>query len=158
MESRFYILVMTSILTVGAGITSCNPPSKKVENEKSLKNNRDLNETATEFRVTKIATEEEWNAFKEEQELKMKEIELSIAKFREKMEKPEAEQEMDTTLQIKIVGLEQKKNILRAKIKSYESNQTDWITFKREIDNDMVELDKMFHELTSDNKDDLTVK
>lgn len=143
---------MTSILTVGAGITSCNSPAKKVENEKSLKNNRDLNETATEFRVMKIATEEEWNAFKEEQELKMKEIELRIAEFGKTNAIPETEQIIDTALQIIIVELEQKNNILRAKIKSYESNQTDWITFKREFDNDMEELDKVFHLLTTESK------
>lgn len=158
MKSRFYILVMTSILTVGAGIISCNSPSKKVESEKSLENNRDLNESTPDFRVMKIATEEEWNAFKEEQEIKMKEIELQIAEFGKTNTTPDTGQIIDTTFQEKIVKLEQRNNILRAKIKSYESDQTDWETFKSEVDNDMLELDKVFHELTTANNDDQTAK
>ncbi|MBK6283604.1 MAG: hypothetical protein IPF54_14015 [Draconibacterium sp.] len=51
-----------------------------------------------------------------------------------------------------MVKLEQKNNILRAKIESYESNQTDWESFKREFNHDMEELGMAFKDLTSDNE------
>jgi len=152
MKSIIYLLVLTIVLTAGIYITSCNSPAKKMEKENVGEDRRDLSESETEFHVKKIVTPEEWNVFKKEQELKMKEIELRIAELREKIANPETGQKIDSAFQEKIVKLEQKNNILRAKIKSYESNQTDWESFKREFNHDMEELGKAFKDLTIDNK------
>ena len=152
MKSTTYLLVLTIVLLAGTYFTSCNSPAKKVENENVHEDNKDLKESETEFHVKKIATTEEWNVFKEDQELKMKEIELRIADLKETIAKSETDQKIDSTNLEIIVKLEQKNNILRAKIKSYESNQTDWETFKREFDNDMEELGEAFTDFTIDNK------
>lgn len=123
-----------------------------MDKENVQENSGELGESETEFHKKKLATTEEWNAFKDEQELKIKEVEQWIAEFREKIIKPKTGQKIDSTLQEKIVKLEQKSNILRAKIESYESNQTDWESFKREFNHDMEELGDAFKDLTTDNE------
>jgi len=102
--------------------------------------------------VQKIATTEEWDVFKNEQELKIKEIELRIAELKEKISKPESGQKIDSIHLEKIIELEQKINIQKAMIKSYESNQTNWESFKREFDHDMEELGMAFKELIDNKK------
>ena len=151
MKSVNYLLVFTTIIMAGICITSCNSPAKKDANENVQEDHRNLSESETKFHVHKIATAEEWVVFKKEQELKIKENELRIAELREKIAKPETGQKIDSTFQEKIVRLEQKNEILKAMIKSYESNQTDWESFKREFNHDMEELGKAFKDFTIDN-------
>ncbi len=152
MKIRFYLLALTIVFAAGTCITGCNSPSKKADKEKVQQNSSDKGESESEFHIKKIATAEEWDDFKQVQGLKLNEVEQWIAEFREKIIKPETGQKIDSTFQEKMVKLEQKSNILKAKIKSYESNQTDWETFKREFNHDMEELGMAFKDLTSDNK------
>ncbi len=123
-----------------------------MDKENIQKNSRELGETETEFHIKKIATAEEWEEFKKEQTIKMNEIEQRIIELKETFVNQDTTQKIDTTFLEKIVKLEQKNNIQRAKIKSYESNQTDWKTFEREFNHDMNELDDAFKDLTTDNK------
>jgi len=148
-------LVLTFGLATGIAITSCNSPSKKMEKarEDVQEDQRDLNESKAELQEQKVATEEEWNVFKKEQEVKIKENELRIAELRAKIAKPGTGHKSDSTSHNKIVNLEQRNNLLKEKIKAYESNHTDWKSFKREYNHDVDELGNAVKDLTIDNKD-----
>ena len=84
--------------------------------------------------------------------MKIKENELRIAELRAKIAKPGTGQKSDSMNQNKIVNLKQRNDLLKAKIKTYESNHTDWESFKREYNHDVDELGNAFKDLTIDNK------
>lgn len=154
MKNTIYSLAIIAVFATGTAITSCNSPSKKLEKAKEnvQEDQRDLNESKVELQEQKIATAEEWNFFKKEQEVKIKENELRIAELRAKIAKPGTGQKSDSTNQNKIVNLKQRNDLLKAKIKTYESNHTDWESFKREYNHDVDELGNAFKDLTIDNK------
>lgn len=151
MKRIFYLPVFTIVLLAGTYFTSCNSFAKQVESKNVQFDDNDKNQSETEFHVRRIATAHEWNDFKKDQQLKLKATELQIADLRKSIATQETAQKIDSIFQ-EIVELQQKNNILRAKIISYESNQTDWATFKRKVDYDIEELDKVFYNLTTDNK------
>lgn len=151
MKSIFYLPVFTIVLFTGTHFTSCNSLAKQVENKNAQSDDKILIKSETEFHGRIIATADEWNDFKKDHQLKLKATELRISDLRKAIATPETGQKIDSIFQ-EIVELQQKNNILRAKIISYESNQTDWATFKRKVDYDIEELDKVFHNLTTDNK------
>ncbi len=154
MKKIIYILAVSLIATTTV-ISSCNSPSKKVdkarENVQEAQN--ELNETKAEAEIEqqKVATAEEWKAFKNESENKIKENDARIAELRAKIMKPS--KALDSIRENRIVALEQKNNILKAKIIAYENEQSDWESFKREFNHDMGELGNAFKDLTKDNKE-----
>jgi predicted RNase H-like nuclease (RuvC/YqgF family) len=154
MKKIFYSLAVTMLLTAGTVITSCNSPSNKANKSKENveEAQRDLEETKAdaELQRQKAATVEEWEDFKSESEIKIKENETRIEELKEKMMKPG--DGIDSLRQKRINTLEEKNNKLKAMINTYESNQSDWESFKREFNHDMDELGKAFKDLTIDNK------
>lgn len=155
MKKIFYSLAVTMLLAAGSVITSCNSPSNKANKseEKVQEAQRDLEETKAdaELQQQKAATAEEWEAFKSESEIKIKENETRIENLKEKMMKPGVG--LDSLRQKRINTLVDNNNKLKAKIKTYESNQSDWESFKQEFNHDMDELGKAFKDLTIDNKE-----
>lgn len=150
MKKVFYILAVTTAITVGISGVSCNSPSKKVE--KAKENVQDAQMDLIEKKAdAKIATIEEWNSFKSESEIKIEKNNVRIAELKAKIMKPGTGQKIDSTRKNKIVELEQQNNNLKAKINSYESNKSDWDSFKREFNNDTEELGKAFDDFTIDN-------
>ena len=100
--------------------------------------------------MPKMATTDEWNTFKLESELKINDNEIRIKELTKKMNKPGTI--LDPLYAKKIENIEQKNKDLRVKLDTYETNQSDWETFKREFNHDMNELGKAFKDLTVDNK------
>lgn len=58
----------------------------------------------------------------------------------------------DAMYEKNIMALEQKNKDLRTKISNYESNQSDWESFKREFNHDMDEQGQAIKDLTVNNK------
>ncbi len=144
MKKLFYLLAVTMLFAAGTVITSCNWSSNKA--------NKDRKETQvdTELQQQKTATTEEWEEFKGESEIKIKENEIRIEELKQKLMQPGVT--LDSLLQKRINALEEKNNNLKAKIKTFESDQSDWESFKREFNHDMDELGEAFKNLTIDNK------
>jgi hypothetical protein len=59
---------------------------------------------------------------------------------------------LDALRENKIDKLEQLNSDLKARLEAYEKNQSDWVSFKIEFNNDMDELGKDIKDLTVDNK------
>jgi chromosome segregation ATPase len=100
--------------------------------------------------AVKVANEEEWKAFKTETELQIKANENRIAELRAKMKK--SGKTFDEMYEKNINNLEQKNKDLKARLNGYETNQSDWESFKREFNHDMDELGQALKDLTVDNK------
>ena len=97
-----------------------------------------------------VATAEEWEVFRNESELKVKDNETRIADLNVKMKKPG--ETFDAVYDKKITKLEQQNKDMRGMLAAYDKSQTNWESFKREFNHDMDEIGQSLKDLTVDNK------
>jgi len=97
------------------------------------------------------ATPEEWNTFRNESELKIRENEIRIAelnvKFKNPAEIPDAHQ-----YEKKMAILELQNKDMKARLDAYERIQSNWDTFKRDFNHDITAIGNELKDLTGDNK------
>jgi len=97
-----------------------------------------------------VATAEEWEAFRNESELKIKANEIRITELNVKMKKPG--EIFDEIYENKITNLELQNKEMRARLVAYEKSQSNWESFKREFNHDMESIGQALTDLTVDNK------
>ena len=142
MKKRIYLLAITMLFTAGTVITSCNMGNRQ--------NKTNDNVEELQRQQQGIATAEEWAEFKRESEIKIRENEERIQELKQKMMEPGVG--LDSMRQNRIDRLEERNNNLKAKIRTYENDQSDWESFKREFNHDMDQIGDAFEDLTIDNK------
>ena len=147
------LIVATAFLT-GTVITGCQSSVQKEasardnlqEAKQDLKNvQKDANAEAQ-----KLANAKEWETFKNDAELTIRNNEIRISELKVKLHQQGTI--LDPMYEKKIETLEQQNKDLKKRIEDYEKDQSDWETFKREFSHDMDELGKALKDLTVDNK------
>ena len=101
--------------------------------------------------VKNAATPEEWNTFRNESELKIRENEIRIAELNVKLKNP-AEITDARQYEKKIAILELQNKDMKARLDAYERIQSDWETFKRDFNHDITAIGNELKDLTGDNK------
>ena len=138
----------------GAILTSCQSSIQKQEaaRDKVQDARQDLNAAQNDANAAAqvVATAEEWEAFKNDSELKIKANEIRITELNVKMKKPG--EIFDEIYEKKITNLEQQNREMRARLVAYEKSQSNWESFKREFNHDMDEIGQALKDLTVDNK------
>ena len=154
MKSLVINFLVALLILAQAIFTGCQSSNDKLEaaNKKVEEEREELQEAKQDANAeaVKVANAEEWRVFKTESEVKIKENQERIDELRAKMKKPG--QTFDEMYAKKIDNLEQKNKDLRTKIGGYETNQSDWESFKREFNHDMDELGQAIRDLTVNNK------
>jgi len=154
MKKTIITIAVACMLNAGSVFTSCKSAAqKRAEGQsESTDEQENLNEAQNDANVEeqKVATAEEWSAFKSEADLKIKSNEVRIAELTVKMNKPG--ELLDPLYKKRIQTLEQQNNDLRARMDAYDKNKSDWETFKREFNHDMDELGQALKDVTVDNK------
>ena len=95
-----------------------------------------------------MATPEEWKTFRSESELKIRDNEIRLTELNIRMKKQGGV--IYTRSGKKIAILELQNRDMKARLESYEKIQSNWITFKREFNNDMVSIGDELKDLTVD--------
>ena len=101
--------------------------------------------------VKNTATPEEWNTFRNESELKIRENEIRIAELNVKLKKP-AEIPDARQYEKKIAILELQNKDMKARLDAYERIQSNWEIFKRDFNHDITAIGNELKDLTGDNK------
>lgn len=154
MKKTTITIAVAIMLIAGSVFTGCKSPVQKQEDAQSKVRdakedlNADQNDANAEER--KVATAEEWYAFKSEADLKINSNKVHIAELTLKMNKPGAI--LDPLYKKRIQTLEEQNKQLNARIDAYAKNQSDWETFKREFNHDMDELGQALKGFMDDNK------
>jgi len=152
-NAKITLIVATAILG-GTIFTGCDQTSKKEQaaQERYDKAELELKEArvASDIEAEKIATSDEWDAFKTESEIKISEYEIRIKALKAQMRK--SGKTFDALYENKIEKLELKIADLKARMDNYDKNQSGWEKFKREFNHDMDEMGKALKDLTVDNK------
>jgi hypothetical protein len=153
MKKHFFILAVTTIMA-GTIFISCQSSVQKQEAARAKVQDakQELNAAQKEANAAAqvVATAEEWEAFRNESELKIKANEVRIAELNVKMKKPG--EIFDAIYEKKITNLELQNKEMRARLVAYEKNQTNWESFKREFNHDMEAIAQAFKDLSVDNK------
>lgn len=97
-----------------------------------------------------VATAEEWEAFRNESELKIQANEVRINELTVKMKRPG--EIFDAIYEKKITSLEQQNREMRTRLLAYEKSQSNWESFKREFNHDMDAIGQALTDLTVNNK------
>jgi chromosome segregation ATPase len=149
MKKTNYVVAI-AILVAGAMWSGCDSVAKrKVAAKEDLLTARE-NLKQAKLEVQKVVNEEEWDAFKQASEVKIRDNETRIDSLKVKLVKPG--QLLDPIYEKRIETLRQKNVDLRAEIGRYEANMSDWEKFKREFNNKIDELALAIKNITSDNK------
>ena len=154
MKKTIISYAVASTLIAGIIFTGCQSASQKEEAAKEAVQEakeelKDVRDDANK-EAQKLASAEEWIAFKTESDEKIRNNEIRIAELKVKLKKPG--KILDGLYEKRIETLEQRNNDLKIKIENYEKNQSDWESFKREFNHDMDELGQAFKDITVDNK------
>lgn len=154
MKRIIFIISVAIFMLFVAILIGCKSSAQKEEDasDKVQDAQQDLNEMQDKANAEsqKAATAEEWKAFKIETEEKISNNEKSIAELKAKIKK--SGKTLDTFRENKINKLEQLNRDLKARLDAYEKNQSDWVAFKIEFNNDMDELGRAIKDLMVDNK------
>ena len=154
MRTKNSTLLLASLIAFGTIFVGCQSKEKKVENsmENVQEAEQDLNQSQQEVEkeTKKEVINAEWNAYKIEALEKINKNDIRIAELKEKKEK--SGKLLDPMYEKRIENLEQKNKELRTKIDAYETEQSDWETFKREFNHDMNELGNALQDFNKDNK------
>jgi len=154
MKKTTITLIATTMLVAGAIFTSCKSPAQKKDAAQAkvedAQKDLDAAQTDANAESQKVATAEEWKAFKSESELKIRDNEIRIGELKAKKNKPG--KLFDSLYEKKIDALEQQNRNMQARIDAYDKSHSDWESFKTEFNHDMDELGKALKDLTVDNK------
>ena len=153
MKKTIFTLAAATIV-IGSIITSCKPNTQK---EQEAQENVDSAEVALSEakedldEAKRAATAEEWQTFKDETNAKIEENNTKIAEL--KSEIKETGKDIDATYKRNVDTLEQKNKRLKIKLDSYKNDvNSDWTSFKRELNHDFDELGQSLKDFTVNNK------
>src|SRR6478736_4653267 len=140
------ILVFPAIaLLAAATLTSCNSPSKKVEEAQ-----KDVNEANKDLAKANEEYLADIESYRKETADKIAANERSIAEFNSRIKEQKREAAADYKL--KITKLEQKNSDMKKHLDEYKAEgKENWEKFKTEFNHDMDELGKAFKDLTVKN-------
>ena len=161
MKRNILILAVAITLTAGTIFSSCQSSIQKQEaaQAKVKDATQDVQDAKQDLNAAKkdanaaaqvVATAEEWEAFRNESELKIKANEIRITELNVKMKKPG--EIFDAIYEKKITSLEQQNREMRTRLVAYEKSQSNWDSFKREFNHDMDAIGQALKDLTVDNK------
>ncbi len=153
MRTKNNKFLFAALIAIGTIFLGCQSNEKKVENsrEEVQEAEQDLNQAQQEAvkETKKEVVNEEWNTYKIEALEKINKNEIRITELKAK--KAKKGELLDPLYEKRIENLERKNAELKAKIDKYESEQSDWETFKREFNHDMNELGDALQDFDKDN-------
>jgi len=151
---KITFLFAAATILAGTILTGCKSPEQKVEaaqdKVETAKDELKVEVKDANAEAVKKANAEEWKEFKNESQEQIKENDRKIAELKEKVKRPGTL--LDPMREKRIANLEEKNRNLQLKLDGYETNQSDWESFKAEFKHDMDEFGKAFKDLTVNNK------
>lgn len=149
------MLTLLAIALLGSAFAPSFGQEPDKQSEKARENLKEAKEEVVEakqeLKEAKRDSIAEFNEFKKESELKIKENDKSIADLKIKISKMNAKDKADN--QKKISALEEKNTKLKYRLNNYKIEEKGkWTSFKSEFNHDMSELGNALKDFGTDNK------
>jgi len=128
----------------------CESPEQKVADaqEEVADAKENLADKKYDAKVERKADAKEWEQFKAESKAKIVSNDKKIAELKIRM--TQSGQLEEVVYKERIISLEKKNTELRKRMETYDANQNDWASFKREFSKDMENLGQAIEDLTGD--------
>jgi hypothetical protein len=138
------------ILAITGAITIASLPLLAQESKKAAGARKEVASAKKELKEAKIDSAADFQKFKKEAEVKIKENQIKIAELKAK--KSSDSKEIRQMYDKKVLALEQKNNELENKIKkSGDTKTTMWASFKRHFNHDLAEIGDAFKDMGASN-------
>lgn len=148
MKKIIYSIGITFFATVL--FTGCQPTNQKADETQadveSVKQDLEDIKNETKQNAADLANAAEWKEYKSNSQVTIDNYETQIAQLNEEIKR--SGRTIDAVYEERINALEQRNKDLKAKMEAYETNQSDWMTFKTEYDNNIDELGKALKDFT----------
>jgi len=146
MKKNIISLILVSSFISAAVLTGCSPSTSREEAAQA-----ELKQAKNELvEAQRAANASEWQTFKDESEIKIKDNEIRIASLKLKINN--SGKALDKLYQEKVDALEVQNKALEAKMNDYEkTGKNNWQSFKREFNHDMDELGNAMKDITINN-------
>jgi septal ring factor EnvC (AmiA/AmiB activator) len=145
MKKTFFILSM-AMLMAGTTFTACQTPAQK---EAAEQKKADEEQAAIEATRQDINSKE-WLTLKASAQERISNNETRIAEIRAKLKT--SGKTMDALRTKRIETLEQRNRDIRSRMDSYDSNPSDWETFKAEFNRELDDLSKSVDDFINEDK------
>lgn len=152
---KFFTFAAAIMLMFGAAVfTGCESNQDKVADAKEdvQEAKEDLAEVKREVRedAQERASDEEWRVFKDDAEVKIRDNETRIKQIKE--ERKSSGNSANVQYSNDIEALEKRNRDLQTRIDTYDRDNGNWESFKREFNHDMESFGQAFKNLVQDNK------
>ena len=148
MKTTIFSIGITALSAVL--FTACQPSTEKQDQTQAEVENvkQELQDVKndTKQNAINLADAAEWKAYRSNSQTTIDNYETRIAQLNEEIKRTDRKENADYI--VKIQALEQRNRDLKTKMDYYETNQSDWITFKTEYDNNIDELGRALKDLT----------
>jgi Ni/Co efflux regulator RcnB len=149
------ILTMAAIATLAVTMATSYGQEPDKQSQKARENlkeeQKDVVDAKKDLAVAQKDSVSDYQNFKKESDIKIKNNEKSIADLKVKSAK--ISQKDQATYQKKVGELEQKNTTLKNELADYKQGTPDkWSAFKTEFNHDMNDLGKAIKDFTVDNK------
>ena len=137
---KLFLLILIIPLIGGLIFTSYRSSARKqqADQAKALSLNAGL----------EAATTEEWESFRSQSELRIRNIDTGITELTTKTKKQE--EKPDALYGRKISNLEEQIKFMKARLETFGKSQRNWESFKRGFNNEMDLIEEVLKELTAD--------
>ncbi|MBS1614269.1 MAG: hypothetical protein JST49_15725 [Bacteroidetes bacterium] len=142
---KMFFTTAFNVMLAAFVFTSCESKQEKVADAQE-----EVQEAKQELSEAKAELNAEYPAYRTEVENRIKMNEERIAQLRKNI--GNGGKPLDAERAKRIDELEQKNAQLRARLVGYETERSDWESFKREFNHDMDELGAAIENLGKDNK------
>jgi hypothetical protein len=146
MKKIIYCLAFITLVSVSTALVCCQTPAQKEEDAKA--NVQDANNQLTD---AKQEVNAEYPAFKRNAEEQIAINETHIAELRAKLS-DSGKAPLDAMRKQKIDNLEKRNADLRSRLYGYETERSDWETFKDGFNREMDKLHNAFTDFGNDLK------
>jgi predicted nucleic acid-binding Zn-ribbon protein len=146
MKKISYAVAIISMLMGSITLTSCQSPAEKEQDAKA-----NVQNAKEELSDTKQEVNAEYPQFKKDEEAQIAINETHIAEIRAKIS-DSGKAPLDGLRKKRIDDLEARNTELRSRLYSYETERTDWVTFKAGFNRDMDKLRDAFNDFGNDLK------
>lgn len=150
MKKTILMLTMAAFVAGTATLTACSSPAEKeAKAEEHVQDaKQDLvaaQQNATQASIN-AANAEEWQAFKNETNAKIDANQSMISELR-KMKRKADNDMTEAAYKAKIDELQERNKLLRERMDAYETNKSDWATFKSKFNSDMDDLGRSLKDI-----------
>lgn len=149
MKISHFTLGLAMLMLAAIVFTAWHSPFQTEETATAQMSSPDFSLTlpSANFPVNQNAVNEEWKAFRDAANSKIRSNEMLLAEISVQLSKPGTA--LDTLCVKRIKTLNQENQAFKTRLDAYAKSRSDWESFKRDFNHDMEEFEKALKDMAA---------